>query len=284
MPDDTARVLALKSGSVNVVNAVPYSQLASLSKESGLAVFTKVIGIIEAIYFNEHNKPLDETGVRQALNYATPRDSINEVVFAGIAEPANSMLPKMRWWDSSVKVYPYDLAKAKQLISQSSQPSGFDVTLMLVGSDQGSKQIAQILQQAWKEIGITLTLRQVDTAGFFDNLLKGTYDLGLFPTGTANSDVAEPDELYQIFYVADIFHFGYSNTLVIDKVKQVMTTQDNTERERLMKEIQRLGYEDPYGIPLMFAPVRFGLQSDVKGFNAVTPGWWRLDQVWIGGK
>lgn len=279
IPDDNARVLALRSGRVDAADGIPYAQLKSIESANNLRLLTKVAGIIDAIYFNQSGSPLRETKVRQALNHATPLRSINRVVFAGKAQVANSLIPRLRFWDPRVKPYDYSIPKAKKLFGST---PGFSVSLMIVGTDTASRQIAQIVQSSWGKLGVRVSVRAVDTATWFAELIKGNYQASLIPSGAGNSDVAEPDELLNLFWVADVLHMNHENTQVPALVKEASVTQDMSKRGRLLKRIQRLGLRDPYGVPIAFEPARMAMRRGVSGFDVVTPGWWRLETVRAG--
>ena len=66
-----------------------------------------------AIWFDTRKTPLNQVAVRQALNYATPRDQILKAVLFGNGQVANSKIPPVKYWDDSVAPYPYDINKAK---------------------------------------------------------------------------------------------------------------------------------------------------------------------------
>ncbi len=58
--------------------------------------------------------------------WAIDRNAINKAVYYGVAKPAGSFMPiGMLDWDPSIPVPTHDLAKAKALLAQSSEPHGF---------------------------------------------------------------------------------------------------------------------------------------------------------------
>jgi len=283
MADDNARVLSLRSGSADIAEGVPYSQLRVVAKDASLQLLIAKVTVLETGgIFNERVKPLDEQLVRQALNYATPRDAINKTVFAGLAQPANSVLPRMDDWDPSVKPYPYDVAKAKALLAQSSVPHGFTVQLTIVGSDQASQTVAQILQNAWSKIGVKLTIRGVDVATEAASVPKGDFQMIAFPSGTGNSDSPTPDELVGSLIASDALNTGYHDAAVKALAARVIVASNPAEHTRLVHELQQAALDDPIDVPLLFSPARAGLKKTVHGFGYVTTGWFRLDQTSIG--
>ena len=283
VPDGNTRVLDIKSGSVEIADDIPFSQLDGLSNAGSVNLLVKQISAVDTVYLNEKAKglPLREKEVRQALNYATPREDIARVVYAGKAPVANSMIPKIKYWDSGVKPYPYDTDKAKQLLSQSSEPNGFSLELTIVGTDDVSKQVAQILQDSWGKIGVKVSVRTVDFGTLNENFFGGDWQALKFLPTSSSSDVPIDDELVNGFLGADYegFFTGWSNRAVQNLIKETLTEVDESKRPAMFSRIQQGAMDDPPFVPLVFTPGRAAYRDDVQGFDFVTTNWWRLDQV-----
>ena len=70
------------------------------------------------VALNTQKKPLDNQKVRQALNMAFDRTTYLKTVFDNTATPATNPWPPITWgYDKSIEAYPYDPAKAKQLLA-----------------------------------------------------------------------------------------------------------------------------------------------------------------------
>ena len=283
VPDGNTRVLDIQSGSVDLVDDVPFSQIDSLSKADGVNLVVKQISAVDTIYLNEKAKalPLKETEVRQALNYATPREDIARVVYAGKAPVANSMIPKIKYWDENVEPYAFDLEKARELLSRSSTADGFPLELTIVGTDDVSKQVAQILQDSWGKIGIDVSVRTVDFGTLNENFFGGDWEALKFLPTSSSSDVPIDDELVNGFLGADYegFFTGWGNKKVQDLIKETLTEVDESKRPEMFSRIQQGAMDDPPFVPLVFTPGRAAHRDGVQGFDFVTTNWWRLDQV-----
>jgi peptide/nickel transport system substrate-binding protein len=102
-------------------------------------------------------KPLTDVRVRQALNYATDRKAIATALFGDDGKPTSQLtVPGGYGYDASLDdAYPYDVAKAKQLLAAAGYPHGF--TLKTVTAEyQSMNLVAQALAQQWKKAGVTL--------------------------------------------------------------------------------------------------------------------------------
>src|SRR5258708_40105381 len=95
------------------------ADLDEMKKDSTLSVLQKEGLNIGYIAFNTEKKPFDNKLVRQALNLATNKEAILKAVYLGNGQMAKNPIPPILWsYNNSIKDYPYDPAKAKELLSQ----------------------------------------------------------------------------------------------------------------------------------------------------------------------
>lgn len=121
IPDNDAKILALRSGEIDAVIGSPniaYDSFNELSsddkyetKVSEAIVQTRLMG------FNLSKKPFDEKAVRLAINYSINKDEISKNMFYGIEEKAEAVLDKtLPYCDVDVDPYTYNPEKAKQIL------------------------------------------------------------------------------------------------------------------------------------------------------------------------
>jgi peptide/nickel transport system substrate-binding protein len=284
VPNDNTRTLDLLSGNVDAVDAVPFSQIDQVDGSGQARVLLQVSSGMYPVWLNERYAPLDETAVRQALNYATPLEQIQQVVFGGRAEIANTNLPKLRDWTDEVEHYPYDVARARALMARSSKPQGFDLTLDLVSGDETTKQVAQILQDAWGEIGVRLRMRQSDYGTMITRVANFQHQAYIPPPDQFTSDLPVLDQFANLLY-ADLdspLHnvwTWYDNPEAAALASEAVHARDEAEQTRLFAELQRVTMEDPPAVSLVYPQYRSASRENVKGFQFVQTGWWRLEQV-----
>ncbi len=110
------------------------------------------------ITINTAKKPFDDVRVRQALNMAINKERIVRII-NGRAMPATQVLPPlMPGYDASYKGYPYDVAKAKQLLADAGLKDGFSTTLYAMNTDPNPR-IAQAIQQDLAAVGIKAEIK-----------------------------------------------------------------------------------------------------------------------------
>src|SRR5581483_2041963 len=114
-----------------------------------------------------------DTRVRQALNYAIDKNAIAKNLFDGFATVDNGQTLSPTWfgYDPSLKAYPYDPAKAKQLIQQAGAKGK---SLTIVGESGrwlNDKDLIQAVAQYWRAVGLNVTTRIID----FNSYLKALF-------------------------------------------------------------------------------------------------------------
>jgi peptide/nickel transport system substrate-binding protein len=285
-PDANTRVLKLRSGEVDVADGIPYNQVASLDGTEGITVQVSDSLKWDAVWLNNEEAPLDELEVRQALNYATPKEQILEAVLFGNATVANSVIPPVKYWDESVEPYPFDLAKAEQLMAKSSVPDGFDLDLTIPSGDPVEKQTAEIIKAEWAKIGVNVNIVQQEFGTMFANWLEGKGGMAAtFPGDALSSDTLSDDEIAAIVFDPaaglNSLGTGYENKKVIDLLGKAKGTLDEQVRADSFAEVQSIVLEDAPAVPLFFTKSVTGVQDSVKNFQTYPIGWWPLREVWV---
>lgn len=285
VPDDNTRVLSLESGAVHIADAIPYPAIEQLKKRDGLTVLIESLSTWNCITLNNALKPFDEVAVRQALNYATPRQQILDTIYLGKAELANSQIGKVKYWDRSVGTYGYDPGRAKTLLKGSTVPSGFSVPILVTSGDAVELQTAEAIQAAWAEVGVKLNIDQVDVGTAVTQWYGGKTPGMLFPGSALSSDTLSSGENDAIFldYAEGFksFFTNYRSARATSLISEVVNTLDEGRQAKLYSEIQTLGMHDTPAIALFFTYARTGVSKSVHGFGTVPTGWWNFDEVWL---
>jgi peptide/nickel transport system substrate-binding protein len=282
VPDDNTRVLKLQGGETDVVDFVPFSQIAALNGQGGVKAQTFSIQQSAFIILNNSKPPLNDVKVRQALNYATDKEAIIKNVYFGQAKFMNSPIPQGTYWDKNLPGYPYDLEKAKKLMSESSGAAGFKMDMHVRSGNTNFANTAVILKEAWAKIGVTVDIQTLDTAVVRTNYREGNF----MSTPTAwTNDMNDPTEIvnYAMRGGASPFSYWtrYNNPDLNDKITKADLEQDVKKREALYSEIQKI-YLD--AAPLAFIAylgATAGWRNNVDGFFIDGLSYYRFEDVKI---
>jgi len=155
-----AAVNALRAGTVDFLSA---SALLSHSDLDGLPPNLKGESRplhapwIQTMCVSDKN-PLGDLKVRQALSYATDRDEVNRRLYGGDSEPAWGLVPKDSpvYAEDLANVYPYDVEKAKQLLTEAGYPDGFSINAITVAGEGQRHQ--EIMQSQWQKVGVKINI------------------------------------------------------------------------------------------------------------------------------
>ncbi len=183
VPDTITESLELEKGSGDIaVNSLPIDSLPVLAQRSNLEIEKTVGTEIQYLAFNLRDPLLADVRVRQAIACAIDRDLIIQTVLRGYAQPAVSLLPEGHWaWTGEVVRYPYDPARAEQLLDAAGHRRGSDGVrfrlTMKTSNDQGARLLAAVLQQQLATIGIALEIRSFEFATFYSDVTRGAFQM-----------------------------------------------------------------------------------------------------------
>jgi peptide/nickel transport system substrate-binding protein len=258
VPDDNTRILNLQSHQVQEIDGVPFAQIKSLQSQQGIVIQKTAVPQWIQLWMNHKRAPFKDLRVRQAMEYALDRNAINQQIYAGLGEIPNSILPHLKYDAPASKVapYPFDLNKAKQLMSKSAFPNGFQATLEYPSGSPTYDRLALVLQSEWAPLGIKLTLRTADQATISKHWTGGAYDI-MFPYAVSSSDVIVPDEMAGLLgvYKGTFGFYSWWKDPAIEKmVKNFLHATSETQRAQLWPRIQAAMQQQTPEINVMNLP------------------------------
>ena len=285
--DDNSRTLALRSGDVQMVDNVPWSQVEALQSEASLTIDEFSIPSWILLSLNNQQGPFADQNVRQALSLAIDRDAVNEKIYFGMGESPNSILPRLRFDadGSEIAPTPFDLEAAKALIADSAYPDGFTATLEYPSGNAAFESLAAVLQASWAELGATVELLPEDQATLSKNFTGGTYDM-MLPYSFAASDVPIPDEFAEFYGVqggTNGFFTWWNDPAVEAMVLDFTGTTDEDERAAKWPAIQAAMLEAQPAINVLNLPLVNGHLNEVCGFTTNPIGQSTFTTTWIAG-
>jgi len=254
VPDTTTRALELRKGSADIaINALPPDMVSTLKREPHLEVLSAPGTVLAYMAFNLRDPVLKDVRVRQAIAHAIDRRPLMHFLWRDAVRPAASVLPPESWaYDSDVRQYPYDPARARQLLDAAgySARNGVRVHVtMKTSTEESSRAMAAVFQQQLRDVGIALDIRSFESATFLSDIMHGEFQVYSLRWIGGNED---PDIFDYVFSTARIIPNGanrqfYSNPRVDALIAQASAELDQNARQRDYAEIQRILAEDlPY--------------------------------------
>ncbi len=257
IPDDAKRILNLRAGELDAVEFVPYSRVAELKADPKLNMVLYPAAQINYFAMNTRptlkdgtKNPLADVRVRQALNYATDKEAMIQVVSYGAGTQQQSFMPMstpLSWGDGPL--YPYDVAKAKKLLAEAGFDKGFEVTCMvLAGSADNAAKVAT-LQQMWADVGVKVKPEQLESATRLARYTAGDYQMR---SGLWINDINDPNEITSIvayYPTRQAARTGWQDKRLDALFEASQEELDPVKRAAEYKEIQQLFAA---GAPIVF--------------------------------
>jgi peptide/nickel transport system substrate-binding protein len=162
---NSSELATVQSGQASVDANLTAAQLGT-AKTAAMQIVTQPAGLADDLILEKLTSgPLANLKVRQAIEYAVPRSEILGAVFsnAGVTTSSNSQDGFAGYNSADVNLYPYDLAKARQLMKSAGYGGGFSVNVLTgLGT---TPTFAEAVAVSLKQIGITMSITQ-NTGGF----------------------------------------------------------------------------------------------------------------------
>jgi dipeptide transport system substrate-binding protein len=272
--DATARYAKLKTGECQVMAFPKPADLDEMKKDSNLSVLQKEGLNIGYIAFNTEKKPFDSKLVRQALNLATNKEAILKAVYLGNGQMAKNPIPPILWsYNNNIKDYPYDPAKAKELLTQAGFPNGFELDLWYLPVTRpynpDGKRMAEMIQADWAKIGVKATLTTYEWAEYRKRAKGGEHQVVMFGWSGDNGD---PDNFFVPLLGCEAVKGGGNNARWCNKpfedlIIKAAQTPKQADRAKLYEQAQVIFKEEAPWITvahsIRFDPVR----TEVKGYK-----------------
>jgi len=272
--DATARYAKLKTGECQAMAFPKPADLDEMRKDPQLNVLQKEGLNIGYIAFNVEKKPFDDKRVRQALNYATNKDAIMKAVYQGNGQVAKNPIPPILWsYNNSVKDYPYDPAKAKELLAQAGFPNGFEVELWYLPVTRpynpDGKRMAEMIQADWDKVGVKTKLITYEWAEYRKRSKGGEHTVIMFGWSGDNGD---PDNFFVPLLGCEAVKGGgnaarWCNKAFEDLIIKAAQTPKQADRAKLYEQAQVIFKEEAPWITVAHS-IRFDpLRKDVSGYK-----------------
>lgn len=251
LPDAQAAVLALKRGEIQILGDVSTPTIPAIRSDPGLELLTQPGLTVSGVAMPTEVAPFNDRRVRQALNYAVDKEAINKALFNGLAATMTSPLPQAQWgFDPSLKGYPYDPEKAKELLKEAGVKPGFEVELLTYNSPRGynpaGANLAVAVQGYLKKVGINANVQQMEVGAYLSRVRSGKYT-GLTLQGWTG-DNGDPDNFLGELWGAKNIPINnwahYRNPEVEKLLAEALKVSGEAQRTPIYYKAQKLVLDD----------------------------------------
>jgi peptide/nickel transport system substrate-binding protein len=263
VPEEAIRVAALRAGEADIFPA-SLATKKQVEAGGGRLVFGQESVVMEGWLMGcwELQYPCHDKRVRQALDYATPKEVIRDHLYGGPevfqVKGWDTITPSSIGYTPAIDPRPFDPNKARQLLADAGYAGGKGFGKLIVNtwpSDTLPFQVeaAQLVADSWKrELGLDVEVKVGDVAGLREKWLaqelKGqvfwrdrearrdstSFLQGLFGTPGANIRLHEDPELFRL-------------------VQETVSILDPDKREEAVKKLVLRIWDESYLISAGYA-------------------------------
>ncbi|MGY6411132.1 MAG: ABC transporter substrate-binding protein [Alkalilacustris sp.] len=294
IPDDAARVAALRSGQVDLINFVPASDYTTMAADPRLDTFVEdsvyILNVAPVVRDTLPQKvrvngreidenPLQDLRVRTALDLAIDRETIVRVVLEGLGTPATQLMPE-GFFGYSAELGPreYNLDRARELLAEAGYPDGFEIEFRCTANRvPGDSVVCEALAQMWSRLGLTVNAQALPGAVFFPAAAREEFSLALSAWGTLTGEASYT--YGSLLHTRDaelglgaFNRTGYSNPEFDALFQQARETLDDDERRVLFEQGSYITMQDRGLIPTVILQTVWAAPANTLTF---TP---RVDQ------
>lgn len=284
VPDATVQVSQLQVGEVDIVSVADpaaWDHVRSLAPGIATAAYDDTRYAL--VQLDEY-RFLKDVRVRQALDYATPKQDIVGGILRGLATPAYTDVPPGSPYHVDVERHDYSLDRARGLLTAAGftaqdgvmtrDGEPLEVPIYTLPTQPVYVQIAQVLKESWSKIGVRTSVTTMDAATLFsdrgpqwngrDAALIFSWGQGVDPYNYVNwsskqipNGEDDPGENAE----------RYANPTMDELVVRGGQVADQGQRKKVYDQIQAILARDVPVVFLYWPKALYAYSSAIRGFR-----------------
>jgi peptide/nickel transport system substrate-binding protein len=283
IPDEAARMNALLSGDVQLINALNPRSAPSITPESGCLLMESKTGNYTNLIMRDNLGPVKNPDFVLAMKYMMDREQIRKVSMRGYGIIGNDqpVQPSNRYYFAGLPQRPYDPDKAKFHLQKSGM-AGMTLPLVASTAATGSVDTAQIMQLSAQKIGLNLDIKRMPPDGYWSNhWAKHPLSFGnINPRPTV-------DLMFTLFFKSDasMNESGWKSEKFDQLLLAARGEINDAKRKQMYADMQMLVHDQGgIGIP-MFNNSLDGFTNKLKGLSphpmGGMMGYMFAENVWL---
>lgn len=265
IPDDQTAFLQLRSGAIDLAS-VSADQISQLGDD--FKVISQGANSVMLMGLNHAKEPYNNPEVRRAIAHAIDRDAINTVVYEGLATILGSnMSPVMqKYFEPGLEeLYQPDPRKAKDLLAKAGYADGFKMKLSISSHAAVYAQIAQIIAEQLKVVGIDVEIETVEFGVWLERIYTNRDYEATIIDFTGKLDPYAVLGRYKSDFRRNFMN--YNNPAYDELMVNALRAVDETERVEIYKQAQRVLAEDAAAIFLLDYPFHWAMKTSIEGYT-----------------
>ena len=294
LEDSSASFAAYNSGEAVLIKDVPTDEIPSLTKaEDGGDFYVDTILGTYYVSLNLQRDAFKDAKVRKALSLAIDRDYVANTIMQGTYSAADSIVgpgivDESGYFHDNGNApyisadYEANLAEAKKLLEEAGYPNGEGYpTIEYSTNDAGYHvPLAEYLQQAWGDLGITLTINKMEWSSFTPARRAGEYDVAR--NGWV-MDYNDPSNMLDLFCTSNGNNDGKYANPDFDAAIDASRVADSAEHFAQLHKAEDILMEDMGCLPIAYYNDYWLQSPTLKGTWHSPYGYWYLQYGYIEG-
>jgi len=247
VPDETTRLAMLKRGEIDIAYLVRGPVAEEVQRTPRLTLKPIRFYGERWVLFTEQWDPKSlwtDRRVRLAVNHAIDRQAMNQSLTLGFSRMTGSIIPRDFEFSWPAPPYPFDIRKAKQLLTDAGYPHGFEGEFW---TDIGFAEQTEAVANSLAAVGIRVRIRTLERAAYFNQLRDKKPRPLVYLASAAYGNAATRIDTFVA--AGGLYTYG-SYADIEGLVQEQATERDRKRREATLHRIQQLMHERA-----MFAPI-----------------------------
>ncbi|WP_404991118.1 glutathione ABC transporter substrate-binding protein GsiB [Cupriavidus pauculus] len=286
--DNNTRSAVMQTGEADFAFSIPFEQAAVLKASPKVDMIDSPSIIQRYLSFNTMVKPFNDPKVRQAINYAINKEALTKVAFAGHAVPAEGVVPPGVDYAEKLGPWPYNPAKARELLKEAGYPNGFETTLWSAYNHTTAQKVIQFVQQQLQQVGIKAQVQALEAGQRVERVesVQKPEDAGVrmyyvgWSSSTGESDWALRPLLASESMPPKLLNTAYyKNDQVDADIAGALRTTDRAEKAKLYKDAQERIWKDAPWAFLVTEKILYARSKRLTGAYVMPDGSFNFDEI-----
>jgi peptide/nickel transport system substrate-binding protein len=269
--DNASRLQALQTGEIQGFDFVEPQDLATIDDDDDLQLLDRPAFNVGYVGFNVSVPPLDDVKVRQAIAHALDREEVVTSFYAGRGVVAKEFMPpEVVGYADDVTEYPYDPARAKQLLRESGLPSPVKLDFWYPSDVSrpympDPKRNFQAFAEDLEAVGFDVVPHTAPWSPDYVGRVTGGNAGGVYLFGWTG-DFGDADNFVGTFFQAKSAQWGFENPTLFRTLDDAEVETDPGRRTTLYEEANRMIMDFLPGVPYVHTKPALAFRADVKGY------------------
>jgi peptide/nickel transport system substrate-binding protein len=245
--DPAVTLLEIRAGNIDLTENIDAKDVAGVKTDSKLVYWEQPWSVTGVFSWgaNQTAGPFaTNQKLRYALEYALDRESMIKALTFGTGFPAPYLqwLPGHPGYDPSLPKREFNLARAKQLVTEAGYPNGIDVSLIFI-TRPVDQRTAEVAKSMWDAAGIRVKLDAMERLAWIDKMKSNNFELGFF----RSSGSVDPSTFSKYYRLNGGANWANYKSPEVDKCMEDGDTEyDFAKRNEIYKRCLKLIMDDAY--------------------------------------